>query len=466
MIVSSATLDTERISDFFDGAPVIDVSGRTYPVEVRHVEADSAPDDPVAAVPDAVRAVAREGPGDILVFLPGERDIREAARALRTDRELEVLPLYARLAHAQQERVFRPGERRRVVLATNVAETSITVPRIRYVVDTGLARISRYSHRSKVQRLPVEPVSRASAEQRRGRCGRVGPGVCVRLYSRVDFESRPRFTAPEIRRTNLASVILAMAAGGLGRVDDFAFIEPPDRRFVTDGYRLLRELGAFDGEDRVTPVGRRLARLPVDPRLGRMILAAGELGCVAEILVIAAALSAGDPRESPPEGEGRGRANAAHRRFTDPRSDFQGYLNLWELLNGESRRWSGAAWRRRCEELFLSPRRTREWMDVYRQLLVAAREIGLRPGSRRATYAEVHRAVLAGSIGLVGVRKPWARVPRPARRDFRPVAGLLGQAGRRALDRRRGPCGDLGGLRPRGGPESGRSGSNGLRAIS
>ena len=404
LIVSSATLDTGRISDFFGGAPIIDVSGRTYPVEVRHADPDSAPADPVAAVPGAVRALAREGPGDILVFLPGERDIREAARALRTDRTFEVLPLYARLNHAQQERVFRPGDRRRVVLATNVAETSITVPRIRYVVDTGLARISRYSHRSKVQRLPVEPVSRASADQRRGRCGRVGPGVCVRLFSKEDFESRARFTAPEIRRTNLASVILAMAASGLGRVDEFSFIDPPDRRFVTDGYRLLRELGAFDGEDRVTPVGRRLARLPVDPRLGRMILAAGEIDCVAEVLVIAAALSAGDPRETPPEGEGRGAANAAHRRFTDPRSDFLGYLNLWELLNAESRRWSGAAWRRRCQELFLSPRRTREWMDVYRQLLVAAREIGLRPGPRRATYAEVHRAVLAGSIGLVGVR--------------------------------------------------------------
>ena len=404
VIVSSATLDTQRISDYFGGAPVIDVSGRSYPVELRHAEEGSAPEDPVAAVPEAVRALVREGPGDILVFLPGERDIREAARTLRADRAFDVLPLYARLNHAQQERVFHPGERRRVVLATNVAETSITVPGIRFVVDTGLARISRYSYRTKVQRLPVEPVSRASAEQRRGRCGRVGPGVCVRLFSREDYASRPRFTAPEIRRTNLASVILRMAASGLGRVDEFAFIEPPDRRFVTDGYRLLRELGAFDVDDRVTRIGRRLARLPVDPRLGRMILAAGELGCVAEILVIAAALSAGDPRESPAAGEGRALANAAHRRFTDPRSDFMGYLNLWEFLNGESRRWSGAAWRRRCRELFLSARRAREWMDVYRQLLVAAREIGVRPASRRATYAEVHRAVLAGNVSHVGVR--------------------------------------------------------------
>ena len=421
VIVSSATLDTERISDFFGGAPVIDVSGRAHPVEVRYAEAGAAPEDPVAAVPEAVRSAAGEGPGDILVFLPGERDIREAAQALRADRGFEVLPLYARLNHAQQERVFRPGERRRVVLATNVAETSITVPRIRFVIDTGLARISRYSYRTRVQRLPVEPVSRASAEQRRGRCGRVGPGACVRLYSREDYEGRPRFTAPEVRRTNLASVILRMAASGLGRVDEFPFIDPPDRRFVADGYRLLRELGAFDAEGRVTGIGRRLARLPVDPRIGRMILAAGELGCVAEILVIAAALSAGDPRGSPAEGGGGGGgpASAARRRFTDPRSDFMGYLNLWRLLNEEGGRPARfAARRRRCEELALSPRRIREWADVHRQLLVAAREIGLRPAPRPATYAQVHRAVLAGCVAHVGVRVEGRAYRGPRDRTF------------------------------------------------
>ena len=418
VIVSSATLDTQRISDFFGGAPIIDVSGRTYPVEVRYAEDATVHEDPVAGVPNAVRTVAREGPGDILVFLPGERDIREAARALRADRIFEVLPLYARLNPAQQERIFRPGDRRRVVLATNVAETSITVPGIRFVVDTGLARISRYSFRTRVQRLPVEAVSRASADQRRGRCGRVGPGVCVRLFAREDFEHRPRFTAPEIRRTNLASVILRMAASGLGRVESFAFIDQPDRRFVADGYRLLRELGAIDADDRVTRIGRRLARLPVDPRLGRMIVAAGEFGCVAEILVIAAALTAGDPREAPADGEGRGPANAVHRRFTDPRSDFMGYLNLWSFLNGETRRWSGAAWRRRCQELFLSARRAREWMDVYRQLLVAAREIGLRPAARPATYAEIHRAVLAGNVAHVGVRAQGREYRGPRDRTF------------------------------------------------
>ena len=416
VIVSSATLDPKRISEFFDGAPIIEVSGRTYPVEVRYATADAAPDDPVAAVPEAVRAVAGEGPGDILVFLPGERDIREAARALRGDRGLEVLPLYARLNHAQQERVFRPGERRRVVLATNVAETSITVPGIRFVVDTGLARISRYSYRTRVQRLPVEPVSRASADQRRGRCGRVGPGVCVRLYTREDFDSRPRFTPPEVRRTNLASVILRIAASGLGRLDEFPFIDPPDRRFVTDGYRLLRELGAFDADDRVTRLGRRLARLPVDPRIGRMILAAGEFDCVAEALVIAAALSAGDPRESGEDG--RGAATSALRRFSDPRSDFMGYINLWRFLNEEGRRLRSSAWRRRCEELSLSPRRTREWMDVYRQLLIAAREIDLRPGSRPASYAQVHRAVLSGNVAHVGVRSQGREYRGPRDRTF------------------------------------------------
>ena len=416
VVVSSATLDPKRISDFFDGAPIIEVSGRGYPVETRYAEADAVPEDPVAAVPEAVRAVAGEGPGDILVFLPGERDIREAARALRGDRGFEVLPLYARLNHAQQERIFRPGERRRVVLATNVAETSITVPGIRFVIDTGLARISRYSYRTRVQRLPVEPVSRASADQRGGRCGRVGPGVCVRLYSREDFESRARFTPPEIRRTNLASVILRMAASGLGRPDEFPFIDPPDRRFVADGLRLLRELGAFDPDDRVTRLGRRLARLPVDPRIGRMILAAGEFDCVAEIMVIAAALSAGDPRESTEDG--REAAAVAHRRFTDPRSDFMGYVNLWRFLNDEGRRVRSSAWRRRCEELSVSPRRTREWMDVYRQLLIAAREIGLRPGSRPATYAQVHRAVLAGHVAHVGVRSQGREYRGPRDRTF------------------------------------------------
>ena len=404
VIVSSATLDPGRIAEFFGGAPIIDVAGRVFPVEVRYAEPEAVPEDPVAAVPDAVRTVAQEGPGDVLAFLPGERDIRETARILQADRAFEVLPLYARLNHAQQARIFRPGGRRRVVLATNVAETSITVPGVRFVVDTGLARIGRYSVRTKVQHLPVEPVARAAADQRSGRCGRVGPGVCVRLYSREDFVRRPRFTAPEVRRTNLASVILRMAASRLGRIDDFPFIDPPDRRFVTDGYRLLRELGALDASDRITALGRRLARLPVDPRIGRMILAAGELDCVAEILVIGAALTAGDPRESPPEA--RAQAAAAHRRFTDPRSDFAGYLSLWKLVDGAGvgGRRSGAGWREVCAEHHLSVRRTREWVDVYRQLLIVARELGLGPSPRPATYAQIHRAVLAGHLAHVGVR--------------------------------------------------------------
>ena len=420
VIVSSATLDPGRIADFFGGVPIIEVAGRVFPVEVRYAEPESAPEDPVAAVPEAVRTLAEEGPGDILAFLPGERDIRETARVLRADRAFEVLPLYARLNHPQQERIFRPAGRRRVVLATNVAETSITVPRIRFVVDTGLARISRYRFRTKVQHLPVEPIARAAADQRRGRCGRVGPGVCVRLYSREDFEGRPRFSAPEIRRTNLASVILRMAASRLGRIDDFAFIDPPDRRFVTDGYRLLRELGALDARERITALGKQLARLPVDPRIGRMILAAGELDCVAEILVIGAALSAGDPRESPPET--RAQAAVAHRRFTDARSDFVGYLNLWKLLDGTGAgaggRRSGAKWREICAEHHLSVRRTREWVDVYRQLLIVTRELGLRPGPRPATYAQIHRAVLAGHVAHVGVRLHGREYRGPRDRTF------------------------------------------------
>ena len=420
VIVSSATLDPGRIADFFGGAPVIEVAGRVFPVEVRYAEPESVPEDPVAAVPEAVRTLAEEGPGDILAFLPGERDIRETARVLRADRAFEVLPLYARLNHPQQERIFRPAGRRRVVLATNVAETSITVPRIRFVVDTGLARISRYRFRTKVQHLPVEPIARAAADQRRGRCGRVGPGVCVRLYSREDFEGRPRFTAPEIRRTNLASVILRMAASRLGRIDDFAFVDPPDRRFVTDGYRLLRELGALDARERITALGKQLARLPVDPRIGRMILAAGELDCVAEILVIGAALSAGDPRESPPET--RAQAAVAHRRFTDARSDFVGYLNLWKLLDGAGAGAggcrSGAKWREICAEHHLSVRRTREWVDVYRQLLIVTRELGLRPGPRPATYAQIHRAVLAGHVAHVGVRLHGREYRGPRDRTF------------------------------------------------
>src|SRR6266542_4376491 len=310
VVITSATIDPERFSRHFGGAPVVEVSGRTYPVEVRYrpivADAGDADRDQTQAVCDAVDELCAEGPGDVLVFLSGEREIRDTADALRRQvrTATEILPLYARLSAAEQHRVFKPHSGRRVVLATNVAETSLTVPGIRYVVDPGTARISRYSHRTKVQRLPIEPISRASANQRKGRCGRTADGICIRLYSEEDFASRPEFTEPEILRTNLASVILQMTALGLGEIPAFPFVDPPDRRNVRDGVQLLEELGAFDPSvkdagKRLTPLGRKLAQLPVDPRLARMVLEAERYGCVREVMVIAAALSIQDPRERP-----------------------------------------------------------------------------------------------------------------------------------------------------------------------
>src|SRR5712691_1271462 len=321
------------------GAPVIEVSGRTYPVEVRYrplADPDRPADEAraqVQAICDAMDQLRAEGPGDVLVFLSGEREIRDTADALADRDDLEVLPLYARLSAAEQHRVFQPHSRRRAVLATNVAETSLTVPGIRYVIDPGTARISRYSQRTKVQRLPIEPISQASANQRKGRCGRTSDGVCIRLYSEEDFASRPEFTDPEILRTHLASVILLMAALDLGEMADFPFVDPPDSRNVADGVRLLEELGAVSapaGRSRLTDVGRKLARLPVDPRLGRMILEAGRNGCAREVLIIAAALSIQDPRERP--ADSREAADARHARFAEPGSDFLSLLNLWDYL--------------------------------------------------------------------------------------------------------------------------------------
>src|ERR671915_1176587 len=322
LIVTSATIDPQRFSEHFGGAPVIEVSGRTYPVEVRQRPLDETDGDQTDAIGDAVEELLREGPGDVLVFLSGEREIRDTTDALsgRLGDRVDVLPLYARLSAAAQSRVFRPHSRRRVVLATNVAETSLTVPGIRYVVDPGTARISRYSARLKIQRLPIEPISQASADQRKGRCGRTSAGICIRLYDEEAFEQRPRFTDPEILRTSLASVILQMAAIGLGRIEDFPFMDPPDRRQVRDGIRLLEELGALDARGRLTKLGRRLADLPVDPRMARMVLEADRLGCAEEMVVIAAALSIQDPRERPSEQTAQ--ADQLHARFADEDSDF------------------------------------------------------------------------------------------------------------------------------------------------
>ncbi|MHB1445517.1 MAG: ATP-dependent RNA helicase HrpA [Acidimicrobiales bacterium] len=415
VIVTSATIDTERFSAHFDGAPVVEVTGRTYPVEVRYQPWDEedtdAGGDQVQAVCDAVADLGREGPGDILVFLSGEREIRDTAEALRRLEldNTEILPLYARLSTAEQHRVFRPHPGRRVVLSTNVAETSLTVPGIRYVIDTGLARVSRYNRRTKVQRLPIEPVSQASANQRAGRCGRLGPGICVRLYSEEDFEGRPAFTDPEILRTNLAAVILQMAAIGLGDVAGFPFVDPPDARHIRDGVDLLEELGALSentGDPRhlLTPVGRRLARLPVDPRLGRMVLEAERNDCLREVVIIAAAMSIQDPRERP--ADKRQAADEAHARFRRPGSDFLAFLDLWNYLQESQQRLSSSQFRRQCRNEFLSYQRVREWQDVCSQLRQIGREMGLRPNSEPAPPDVIHRSLLAGLLTHVGMWDP------------------------------------------------------------
>ena len=412
LVITSATIDVERFSRHFRGAPVIEVSGRTYPVDVWY----RPPPEDDADIPQAIVGALREliaheretphaGRGDVLVFHAGERDIRETALALRRAQipNLEVLPLYSRLPQPEQAKVLRPGARtgRRVVLATNVAETSLTVPGIRYVIDPGLARLSRYSVRSKVQRLPIEPISRASADQRKGRCGRLSDGICVRLFAEEDFARRPAYTDPEIRRTNLASVVLQMQALGLGEVMRFPFLEPPDERQVNDGIRLLEELGAIHGR-KLTDVGRRLARLPVDPRIGRMLLAAAELGALAEMLVIASLLSIQDPRERPAEKQQA--ADQSHRRFACETSDFIAMLNLWRYGEEQRQALSASAWRRLCQREFLSYLRMREWRDIHLPLRLLSRDLGLRENTEPATDETLHRAILAGMLTHIGTR--------------------------------------------------------------
>ena len=427
VIVTSATIEPERFAAHFGGAPIVEVSGRTYPVEIRYrplevpvpSSSDDDPDDPdhevvrtemrdqTEAIIDAIHELESEPPGDVLVFLSGEREIRDTAESLRELRNTEVLPLYARLPTAEQQRVFAPHTGRRVVLATNVAETSLTVPGIRYVVDPGTARISRYSRRTKVQRLPIEPISQASAAQRAGRSGRTAPGVCIRLYSEDDFASRPRYTDPEILRTNLAAVILQMAALQLGDVENFPFLDPPERRSIRDGVQLLQELGAFDNDGAITDVGRRLAQLPVDPRLGRMILQADAEGCVREVLVLAAALSIPDPRERPADREEAARQK--HARFADEHSDFVSYLNLWRYLREQRKERSGNSFRRMCREEFLHYLRIREWQDLVGQLRSIARDMGIREQDEPADAARVHAALTAGLLSHLGMREGDSR---------------------------------------------------------
>lgn len=411
LIITSATIDPERFSRHFGDAPIVEVSGRTYPVEVRY-RPPQDDEELLDVLADTIEGLLGERDGDVLAFFSGEREIRDAAELLsgRLGSRVEILPLYSRLAAADQQKVFtRRARSRRVVLATNVAETSVTVPGIRFVVDTGLARISRYSTRLKVQRLPVEPISRASADQRKGRCGRVADGICVRLYSEEDFNGRPEFTDPEVVRTNLASVILQMAALGLGDIEEFPFLEPPDRRQIRDGMALLHELGALDpaAPEPLTPLGRKLARIPIDPRLARMVLAADPRGCVREVIVIAAALSIQDPRERP--AEQRGQADQAHARFTDRFSDFLAYLNLWGYLRSLEGELSRSQVRRRCRAEFLHYLRIREWQDLVAQLEDAAREVGLTLNSTPPEGQEIHAALLAGLLSHLGMKDAAGR---------------------------------------------------------
>lgn len=445
VIVTSATLEVERIAGFFDDAPVIAVSGRSYPIEVRHTEPatepasetdgepaseegplarrpperstalaaagragaarDEDPDLPVAVLGAYREIAATEGPigaGDVLVFLPGEREIRDVGELLERElgQAVEVLPLYSRLSFEQQARIFERGTRPRIVLATNVAETSITVPGIRAVIDSGLARISRYSPRTRLQRLPIEPVSRASAEQRKGRCGRIGPGLCIRLYSEADFEARPAFTEPEILRTNLAALLLRLAADGLGEAQCFPFIDAPDARALNDGYRLLAELEALDGERRITRRGRQMARLPLDPRLARALIESRRFHAEGELLALTAGLSVPDPRLGAEEGGGEGAAPAAE----DTRSEFSALIELWRAYRAQRAAGSRRELRRWCRERRLSLLRLCEWEDVYAQVSDRAAEIGIRDQRRAASYAAVHRALLAGFATMIGVR--------------------------------------------------------------
>ena len=415
VIITSATIDVESFSRHFDGAPVIDVSGRAFPVDLCYLEPDPATEsslsDQVLAACHYLEDLERRGQGqrqgDVLVFLPGERDIRDCALKLRRAElpHWDILPLYARLGRAEQDRVFDTSKRRgrRVVLATNVAETSLTVPGIRYVIDSGLARISRYSHRSRVQRLPIESISRASAEQRSGRCGREAAGTCIRLYSEEDFNARPEFTESEIHRTNLAAVILQLTRLQFGDVESFPFIEMPDSRLVRDGYRLLEELGAIDPGGKLTQVGDQLARIPADPRVGRMLLAGPQHSCLSELLVIAAALSIQDPRERPVDKQQA--ADQAHSRFREQRSDFFALLKLWEYFEQSRQELSKSQLRKLCQQEFLSVSRMFEWRDLHFQLARICKQLGLRLNREPASEESVHRALLTGLLSHVGKRE-------------------------------------------------------------
>ena len=422
VILTSATLDAEKFANHFDldghPAPIFKVAGRTYPVELRyrplliedpHEESNSTERDLLSGLTEAVHELQASGSGDILVFLPTEAEIRAATKRLRSSlagqvhrQELDILPLYARLGNKDQNRVFQPGGRRRIVLATNVAESSITVPGIRYVIDAGTARISRYAPRTKVQRLPIEPISRASADQRAGRCGRLGPGICLRLYSEIDYEARDQYSTPEIRRTNLASVILQTEALKLGRIAEFPFLDPPRPEAIRDGYKTLYELGAVDSFHRLTALGRELSRLPVDPRVGRMILAARELSCLADVLILASGLEIQDPRERPAEKQQA--ADEQHVKFADSQSDFISLLKIWDFYHELKSKLSQSQLRKACLQNFLSYNRLREWADLHRQLHAISQSAKMKAGPRSNNYDAIHRALLTGLLSGVAYR--------------------------------------------------------------
>ncbi|WP_321898108.1 ATP-dependent RNA helicase HrpA [Paraburkholderia heleia] len=461
LIVTSATIDADRFARHFGSeakpAPVIEVSGRLYPVEVRYrpVQEDSpavknaqgttgrekgaksqrdTDRDLMEAIVDAVDELCREGSGDVLVFLPGEREIRDAAQALRKHHppHTEILPLFARLSAQEQERVFKPSNARRIVLATNVAETSLTVPGIRYVIDTGLARVKRYSYRNKVEQLQIEPIAQAAANQRAGRCGRVADGICIRLYEEADFIARPRFSDPEILRSSLAAVILRMKSLHLTAIETFPFIEPPPGRAIADGYQLLNELGAVDDDNALTPLGRELARLPLDPRVGRMILGARDEQALREVLIIASALSVQDPRDRPIEAQEQ--ADQAHRRFADERSEFLQWLKIWAWFEeAVAHKKSNRQLLDACRANFLSHLRLREWRDVHSQLLTVVREHGWRINEADATYEQIHHALLTGLLGNIGLKaddEPHYLGARGIKFHLWPGSALVKKAGR------------------------------------
>ena len=414
VIITSATIDVERFSQHFDGAPVIQVSGRTFPVEMLYRplvrndedEEDRSLYEGIADALGELRGLDRSkgSAGDTLVFLPGEREIRECADYLRRQQlpATDILPLYARLSAADQQKIFKPHGGRRVVLSTNVAETSLTVPGIRYVIDSGVARISRYSYRTKVQRLPVEAISQASANQRAGRCGRTEPGTCIRLYEESDFQGRPEFTDPEIRRTNLAAVILQMLNLRLGDIRKFPFVDAPDDRFVKDGYTLLSELGAVSASKKITSVGKTIARLPVDPRIGRMLIEAGQRNCVSEVMIVASALTVADPRERPQEKQQA--AAEKHRQWADEESDFASLNNLWNGFEQQRQELSQNQLRKWCKKNFLSYMRMREWRDIHRQLHILLRDLDIKSNESAASYESLHKAILSGMLSHIGFR--------------------------------------------------------------